>query len=143
MTDIIYNTDSTRTRGGSFSQNKPKVLRPFDTSEVKILLLENVNTTAVEAFRKQGYQVSEYIIHEKIDVLFTMINVQVETYAKALVGEELIEKIKDVHVVGIRSKTKLTKAVLDEAKNLLAIGCFCIGTNQVDLKHAANKGVSE
>lgn len=67
---------------------------------------------------------------------------QVETYTKALVGDELIEKIKDVHVIGIRSKTKLTKAVLDEAKNLLAIGCFCIGTNQVDLKHAANKGVS-
>lgn len=57
-------------------------------------------------------------------------------------GDELIEKIRDAHVVGIRSKTKLTKAVLDEAKNLLAIGCFCIGTNQVDLKHAANKGVS-
>lgn len=54
----------------------------------------------------------------------------------------MIEKIRDAHVVGIRSKTKLTKAVLDEAKNLLAIGCFCIGTNQVDLKHAANKGVS-
>lgn len=55
----------------------------------------------------------------------------------------MIEKIKDVHIVGIRSKTKLTKAVLDEAKNLLAIGCFCIGTNQVDLKAAADKGVSK
>ncbi|GAA5797492.1 hypothetical protein EDC94DRAFT_599175 [Helicostylum pulchrum] len=115
-------TEPTRTRGASFTQNKPKVLRPFNTSEVKILLLENVNTTAVEAFKKQGYQV--------------------ETYSKALVGEELIEKIKDAHVVGIRSKTKLTKAVLDEAKNLLAVGCFCIGTNQVDLKHAANKGIA-
>ncbi|KAI9340123.1 hypothetical protein BD770DRAFT_399829 [Pilaira anomala] len=113
---------NTRARGSSFTQNKPKVLRPFNTSEVKILLLENVNTTAVEAFKKQGYQV--------------------ETYAKALVGDELIEKIRDVHVVGIRSKTKLTKDVLDEAKNLLAVGCFCIGTNQVDLKHAANKGIA-
>lgn len=65
-----------------------------------------------------------------------------ETYSKALVGDELIEKIKDVHVIGIRSKTKLTKAVLDEAKNLMAIGCFCIGTNQVDLKAAARQGVS-
>jgi D-3-phosphoglycerate dehydrogenase len=54
----------------------------------------------------------------------------------------LIDKIKDVHIIGIRSKTKLTKAVLDEAKNLLGIGCFCIGTNQVDLKAAADKGVS-
>jgi hypothetical protein len=58
-----------------------------------------------------------------------------------LVGEELIEKIRDAHVIGIRSKTKLTKQVLAEAKNLLAIGCFCIGTNQVDLQAAAKQGV--
>lgn len=57
-------------------------------------------------------------------------------------GDELIEKIKDVHVIGIRSKTKLTKQVLAAANNLLAIGCFCIGTNQVDLQAAAQKGVS-
>lgn len=67
---------------------------------------------------------------------------QVETYSKALVGDELIEKIRDVHVIGIRSKTKLTKQVLAHAKNLLAIGCFCIGTNQVDLQAAAKQGVS-
>ncbi|EIE79472.1 hypothetical protein G6F46_007442 [Rhizopus delemar] len=114
--------EATRPRTGSFTQTKPKVLRPFNTAEVKVLLLENVNVTAVEAFKKQGYQV--------------------ETFTKALVGDELIEKIKDVHVIGIRSKTKLTKAVLDEAKNLMAIGCFCIGTNQVDLQHAAKKGVA-
>jgi D-3-phosphoglycerate dehydrogenase len=54
----------------------------------------------------------------------------------------LIEKIRDVHVIGIRSKTKLTKQVLEHAKNLLAIGCFCIGTNQVDLQAAAKQGVS-
>jgi D-3-phosphoglycerate dehydrogenase len=66
----------------------------------------------------------------------------VETYSKALVGDELIEKIRDVHVIGIRSKTKLTKQVLQQAKNLLAIGCFCIGTNQVDLQAAAKQGVS-
>lgn len=47
----------TRTRGSSFTQNKPKVLRPFNTAEVKILLLENINATAIEAFKKQGYQV--------------------------------------------------------------------------------------
>ncbi|CDH58955.1 d-3-phosphoglycerate dehydrogenase [Lichtheimia corymbifera JMRC:FSU:9682] len=109
-------------RRTSFSQPKPKVLRPFNTSEVKILLLENVNETAVKAFKKQGYQV--------------------ETYSKALVGDELIEKIKDVHVIGIRSKTKLTKQVLDAAHNLLVIGCFCIGTNQVDLQAAATKGIA-
>ena len=59
-----------------------------------------------------------------------------------MVGDELIQKIRDVHVIGIRSKTKLTKEVLNEAHNLLAIGCFCIGTNQVDLQTAAKKGVS-
>jgi len=110
-----------RQRSGSVSQQKPKVLRPFNTSEVKILLLENINQTAVDAFKKQGYQV--------------------ETYGKALDGEELLEKIKDVHVIGIRSKTKLTKQVLDAAKELIAIGCFCIGTNQVDLDAAAKQGV--
>ncbi|KAI8379293.1 uncharacterized protein BYT42DRAFT_531962 [Radiomyces spectabilis] len=111
-----------RTRSGSLSMPKPKQLRPFKTAEVKILLLENVNETAVKAFQKQGYQV--------------------ETYTKALVGDELIQKIRDVHVIGIRSKTKLTKQVLDEAQNLLAIGCFCIGTNQVDLQTAAKKGIA-
>ncbi|KAL9546602.1 hypothetical protein MBANPS3_006578 [Mucor bainieri] len=114
--------DLKRTRSGSFSVPKAKVLRPFNTSEVKILLLENVNETAVSAFTKQGYQV--------------------ETYSKALVGDELIENIRDVHVIGIRSKTKLTKQVLEHAKNLLAIGCFCIGTNQVDLQAAAKQGVA-
>ncbi|KAI9365241.1 hypothetical protein BD770DRAFT_378101 [Pilaira anomala] len=114
--------ETKRTRSGSFCQPKIKVLRPFNTSEVKILLLENVNETAVKAFKKQGYQV--------------------ETYNKALVGEELIQKIRDVHVIGIRSKTKLSKAVLKEAKNLLAVGCFCIGTNQVDLQAAAKQGVA-
>ncbi|KAI9310964.1 hypothetical protein BX666DRAFT_1868844 [Dichotomocladium elegans] len=111
-----------KVRRSSVSQVKAKVLRPFNTAEVKILLLENVNDTAIKAFKKQGYQV--------------------ETYAKALVGDELIEKIRDVHVIGIRSKTKLTKNVLDAAQNLQAIGCFCIGTNQVDLQAAAKKGIA-
>ncbi|KAG0175689.1 D-3-phosphoglycerate dehydrogenase 2 [Apophysomyces sp. BC1034] len=114
--------DQNRPRRSSVTQPKPKVLRPFNTAEVKILLLENVNEAAVKAFRKQGYQV--------------------ETHAKALVGDELIEKIRDVHIIGIRSKTKLTKQVLNEAKNLLAIGCFCIGTNQVDLQTAARRGIA-
>lgn len=114
--------DLKRTRSSSFVQSKPKVLRPFNTNEVKILLLENINETAVNAFKKQGYQV--------------------ETVPKALAGDELLDKIRDVNVIGIRSKTKLTKQVLEQAKNLLAIGCFCIGTNQVDLQAAANQGVS-
>ncbi|KAF9923514.1 Phosphoglycerate dehydrogenase ser3 [Linnemannia zychae] len=113
----------TRERQGSVGQNKKaKVLKPFDTANIKVLLLENVNETAVSALRGQGYQV--------------------ETYAKALGEEDLIEKIKDVHCIGIRSKTKLTRKVLDAAEKLGVIGCFCIGTNQVDLEHAASKGIA-
>ncbi|KAI8980454.1 hypothetical protein BDB01DRAFT_796467 [Pilobolus umbonatus] len=111
-----------RPRAGSVTLPKNRVLRPFNTSEVKILLLENVNEAAITAFKKQGYQV--------------------ETYAKALVGQELEDKIKDAHVIGIRSKTMLTKQVLEKARNLLAIGCFCIGTNQVDLQAAASRGIA-
>ncbi|KAI8062442.1 hypothetical protein BC940DRAFT_244513 [Gongronella butleri] len=114
--------ETTQPRRSSVSQVKPKLLRPFNSSEIKILLLENVNETAVKAFVKEGYQV--------------------ETFNKALVGDELIEKIRDVHVIGIRSKTKLTKDVLAHAKNLMVIGCFCIGTNQVDLQTAASNGIA-
>ncbi|KAH7043080.1 hypothetical protein BKA57DRAFT_398062 [Linnemannia elongata] len=114
----------TRERQGSVggSAKKAKVLKPFNTANIKILLLENVNETAVSALRDQGYQV--------------------ETFAKALGEEDLIAKIKDVHCIGIRSKTKLTKKVLDAAEKLGVIGCFCIGTNQVDLEHAASKGIA-
>ncbi|KAK5273397.1 D-3-phosphoglycerate dehydrogenase 2, partial [Exophiala xenobiotica] len=59
----------------------------------------------------------------------------------SLPEDQLIEKIKDVHVIGIRSKTKLTSRVLSAARNLIVIGCFCIGTNQVDLKYAAQHGI--
>ncbi|KAF9125846.1 hypothetical protein BGW39_007108 [Mortierella sp. 14UC] len=115
----------TRERQGSVgaaTTKKAKVLKPFNTANIKILLLENVNETAVSALRDQGYQV--------------------ETYAKALGEDDLIAKIKDVHCIGIRSKTKLTKKVLDAAEKLGVIGCFCIGTNQVDLEHAASKGIA-
>ena len=121
-----YAPEEPRQRSGSFSQQKPKLLRPFNTAEVKILLLENINQTAVDAFKKQGYQVtwSEKVLESSYvgttaDLHIWIIVKQVETYPKALGGEELIEKIKDAHVIGIRSKTKLTKQVLDEAKNLI------------------------
>ncbi|KAB8349555.1 hypothetical protein FH972_023579 [Carpinus fangiana] len=97
-------------------------LKPFATADIKILLLENVNTAGQDILRQQGYQV--------------------EALKSSLPEAELIEKIQDVHVIGIRSKTQLTKKVIDSAPNLLVIGCFCIGTNQVDLKHAAQKGVA-
>jgi D-3-phosphoglycerate dehydrogenase / 2-oxoglutarate reductase len=98
-----------------------KQLRPFNTHDIKVLLLENVNKTGQEILRKQGYQV--------------------EALKTSLPEDQLIEKIEDVHVIGIRSKTQLTAKVLSHAKNLIVIGCFCIGTNQVDLKYAAENGI--
>ncbi|KAL2169608.1 hypothetical protein VTG60DRAFT_5833 [Thermothelomyces hinnuleus] len=111
---------------GSFAQRTAtataKQLKPFNTGDIKILLLENVNQTGRDILTGQGYQV--------------------EFLKTSLPEDELIEKIKDVHVIGIRSKTKLTAKVLQEAKNLLVIGCFCIGTNQVDLEYAARHGIA-
>ena len=104
------------------SNKTSKALKPFSTGDIKILLLENVNSTAIDIFKNQGYQV--------------------EFYKSSLPEEELIEKIRDVHAIGIRSKTKLTEAVLKHAKNLVVIGCFCIGTNQVDLEYAAKSGIA-
>ncbi|KAK1782607.1 D-3-phosphoglycerate dehydrogenase [Copromyces sp. CBS 386.78] len=103
-------------------RSAPKQLKPFNTEDIKILLLENVNQTGQDILKAQGYQV--------------------EFLKTSLPEDQLIEKIKDVHVLGIRSKTKLTANVLREAKNLLVIGCFCIGTNQVDLDYAAQHGIA-
>ncbi|PGH16909.1 phosphoglycerate dehydrogenase [Polytolypa hystricis UAMH7299] len=99
-----------------------KQLKPFASQDFKILLLENVNQTGRDILSEQGYQV--------------------EFLKSSLPEDQLIEKIRDVHVIGIRSKTKLTARVLKEARNLIVIGCFCIGTNQVDLKYAAENGIA-
>ncbi|CAD1810878.1 D-3-phosphoglycerate dehydrogenase 1 [Candida parapsilosis] len=116
-------TSPTQSYLSQYVPSKPtKVLKPFSTGDIKILLLENVNQTAINIFKGQGYQV--------------------EFYKSSLPEEELLEKIKDVHAIGIRSKTKLTEKVLKHAKNLVVIGCFCIGTNQVDLDFAAKSGVA-
>ena len=98
-----------------------KQLKPFQTTDVKVLLLENINQTGQTILQKEGYQV--------------------ESLKSSLAEDQLIEKIRDVHVIGIRSKTQLTANVLKHAKNLIVIGCFCIGTNQVDLKYAAQNGI--
>ncbi|KAJ9197078.1 3-phosphoglycerate dehydrogenase, hypothetical [Paecilomyces variotii] len=103
-------------------QPAAKQLKPFATEDIKILLLENVNQTGRDILSKQGYQV--------------------EFLKSSLPEDQLIEKIRDVHVIGIRSKTKLTARVLKEAKNLIVVGCFCIGTNQVDLQYAAQHGIA-
>ena len=91
-------------------------------SKIKFLLLEGVHQSAVDALAKAGYT-------------------NVVTYPKALPTEDLKREIKDAHFVGIRSRTLLSEDVLDAAERLVAIGCFCIGTNQVDLEAAARQGV--
>ena len=95
----------------------------FEKSKINILLLEWVHESAVETFRENGYTNIEYI-------------------KWALDQDQLIEKIKDVHFIWIRSRTKLTKEVLSHAKRLKSIGCFCIGTNKVDLETAKEMGVA-
>ncbi|HSR99437.1 MAG TPA: phosphoglycerate dehydrogenase [Kofleriaceae bacterium] len=93
----------------------------FPKSEIKILLLENVHPVAAEAFREQGFQV--------------------DMVKSALPEAELVARARDVHVLGIRSKTQVTPPVLDAARRMLAVGAFCIGTNQVALRHANRGGV--
>lgn len=107
---------------GALRKPSAKQLKPFNTQDIKVLLLENVNETGQNILRGQKYQV--------------------EALKSSLPEDQLIEKIKDVHVIGIRSKTKLSKNVLQHAKNLIVIGCFCIGTNQVDLQYAAESGIA-
>ncbi|PSJ36791.1 phosphoglycerate dehydrogenase [Zobellella taiwanensis] len=94
----------------------------LDKEKIKILLLEGVHPGTVESFKMAGYS--------NIDYLKT-----------SLAEDELKERIKDVHFIGIRSRTQLTDAVLDAADKLVAIGCFCIGTNQVDLSAAEIRGI--
>jgi D-3-phosphoglycerate dehydrogenase len=95
----------------------------YPKNKIKVLFLENISEKAVQYFKEQGYT-------------------DVKKMAGALSEEELIKVIKDVHILGIRSKTFISKKVLDSAKKLQAIGCFCIGTNQVDIKACKQKGVA-
>jgi len=94
----------------------------FPKQDIKVLLLEGVSRSAVEAFHRAGYS-------------------QIEFHEKALPEAELKARIADAHIVGIRSRTHLTDEVLQQAKRLIAVGCFCIGTNQVDLDTARRLGV--
>src|SRR5678809_524399 len=95
----------------------------YPKEKIRILFLENISDVAVKNFSKHGY-------------------VQVEKITKALSEEDLIREIKDVHILGIRSKTHISPKVLDAARKLQAIGCFCIGVNQVDLHSATEHGVA-
>ena len=91
-------------------------------SPVKVLLLENIHPVAAEAFRRDGFEV--------------------EVRPGSLTEGELVEALAGVSLLGIRSNTKVTPKVLESATDLLAVGCFCIGTNQVDLAGAAARGVA-
>lgn len=93
----------------------------FPKSEIKILLLEGVHSSGQKILEAEGFHV--------------------ETHTKAFSESELIDRAADAHIVGIRSKTKITAAYLEKAPRLLGIGCFCIGTNQVDLNTAMKRGV--
>ncbi|MEY3589866.1 MAG: phosphoglycerate dehydrogenase [Bacteroidota bacterium] len=98
-------------------------LTSYPKEKIKILFLENISESAVKNFRSNGY-------------------VQIEKVSRALTEQQLIEAIKDVHILGIRSKTTISEKVLTAAKKLQAIGCFCIGVNQVDLQAATKRGIA-
>ena len=100
-----------------------KQITSYPKEKINILLLENISDTAVKFFKDNGYT-------------------SVKKITGALSEEDLIREVKDVHLLGIRSKTQITPRVLDAAKKLQAIGCFCIGVNQVDLKYAKQQGVA-
>ena len=95
----------------------------YPKEKIRILFLENISEIAIRNFRQYGY-------------------IQAEKITKALTEEELVREIKDVHILGIRSKTQITAPILQAARKLQAIGCFCIGVNQVDLHAATQNGVA-
>lgn len=94
----------------------------LDKSKIKFVLLEGVHQSALDTLHEAGYTNIDY-------------------YKKALDGDELKAAIKDAHFIGLRSRTHLTAEMIDAAPKLIAVGCFCIGTNQVDLNAAKARGI--
>lgn len=94
----------------------------YPKSRIKVLLLENVHQIGVDLLKEEGYEV--------------------EVVSSAMSEEELCEKIKTVSIIGIRSKTNITRKVLENANRLIAVGAFCIGTNQIDLEACQEKGIA-
>ena len=94
----------------------------YPKDKIKILFLENISDAAIKVFRDEGYT-------------------DIKKVGGALTEDQLIEEIKNVHLLGIRSKTQITEKVIKHASKLQAIGCFCIGTNQVNLQAARKKGI--
>ena len=95
----------------------------YPKDKINILLLENISDVSVEEFKEAGYA-------------------SVRKLSGALSEADLLREIKDVHLLGIRSKTMVTEKVLAKANKLLAIGCYCIGVNQVNMKAATEKGIA-
>ncbi|GAA4452016.1 hypothetical protein GCM10023189_14720 [Nibrella saemangeumensis] len=102
--------------------NKLSRSQSYPKSRIKVLLLENVHPVAVNLFEQEGFKV--------------------EIRKGALDEDELIEAIRDVSILGIRSKTQVTRRVLENANKLMTIGAFCIGTNQIDLKTCMERGIA-
>ncbi|MDN3668002.1 phosphoglycerate dehydrogenase [Echinicola jeungdonensis] len=102
--------------------NKMNKKFSYPKSRINVLLLENVHPIGVELMKQEGYNV--------------------EVVGSAMSEEELCEKIKNVSIIGIRSKTQITRKVLDNANRLMAVGAFCIGTNQIDLEACQEKGIA-
>jgi D-3-phosphoglycerate dehydrogenase len=102
--------------------NKMKASVSYPKNRINVLLLENVHPAAVKLLKDEGYNVEEY--------------------PAGLDEDELAERIRNVSVLGIRSKTQVTERVLENANRLMAIGAFCIGTNQIDLQACLKKGIA-
>src|ERR1044072_5589969 len=95
----------------------------YPRNRIKILLLENISDSAVDEFKKSGY-------------------VEVRRLNGALTEEQLVKAVNGLPLIGIRSKTQITKNVIDAADKLFALGAFCIGVNQVDIKAATEHGIA-
>jgi len=102
--------------------NKLNTAISYPKNRISVLLLENVHPVALALMKAEGFNV--------------------EVHHAALSEDELCEKIKNISVLGIRSKTQVTARVLEQANRLMVIGAFCIGTNQIDLKEATRKGIA-
>jgi D-3-phosphoglycerate dehydrogenase len=102
--------------------NKLNTTISYPKNRIQVLLLEHVHPVAIQLMKAEGFQV--------------------ETYNAAMTEDELIERIKNVSILGIRSKTMVTARVLEHANRLMAIGAFCIGTNQIDLQAATHRGIA-
>jgi D-3-phosphoglycerate dehydrogenase len=103
-------------------QNKLPMAISYPKNRISVLMLENIHPEAIRLFKSEGYKV--------------------EVISSGLDEDELCEKIKNVSILCIRSKTQVTKKVLEHANKLIAVGAFCIGTNQIDLKECVKKGIA-